>query len=266
MDQACQGGVTLFPRASSKYRCHVRILVTNDDGIDSPGVHVLAQRLTEIGEVVVFAPSGEYSGAGAAIGHLAGGIPNVHRVERSEMPDVHETHHLDGPPALAALLGCSGLLGPAPDLVVSGINPGWNVGHAVHFSGTVGACITAGIFGVPAIAVSQRTSDEPMLWDTAAQAAIDHVPRALSEGVLLNINVPNLSVDDIKGVQETGLSNRIPYSLHSPALHEIANGEFRVSFEQYGPFDGPEGTDTHAVEAGYVSVTPLTTTHAAGTQ
>lgn len=251
---------------TQKYRCFVKILVTNDDGIDSTGIHVLAQRLTEIGEVVVFAPSGEYSGAGAAIGHLAAGIPNVHRVERSEMPDVPEAYHLDGPPALAALLGCSGLLGAAPDLVISGINPGWNVGHAVHFSGTVGAGITAGIFGVPAIAVSQRTSDEPMRWDTAAQAAIDHVPRVLRDGGLLNINVPNLSSSDINGVKETGLSNRIPYSLHSPTLHEVAAHEFQVSFEQNGAFDGPEGTDTFAVEAGYVSVTPLTTTHAARTQ
>ena len=133
----------------------MRILVTNDDGIESAGLHVLAQRLAHIGEVVVFAPSAEYSGAGAAIGHLSAGIADVHHVERAEMPDVQSAHHLDAPPALASLLACQGLLGPAPDLVVSGINPGWNVGHAVHFSGTIGACITANMFGIPCIAVSQ---------------------------------------------------------------------------------------------------------------
>ncbi len=84
----------------------MRILVTNDDGIDSVGIHVLAQHLTEIGDVTVVAPSGEYSGAGAAIGHLSQGLPDVFQVERVEMPDVAAIYHLDAPPALASLLAC----------------------------------------------------------------------------------------------------------------------------------------------------------------
>jgi len=240
----------------------MRILVTNDDGIDSTGIHVLAQRLTEVGDVVVFAPTGEYSGAGAAIGHLAAGIPDVYRAERTEMPDVDQIYHLDGPPALASLLACSGLLGAAPDFVVSGINPGWNVGHAVHFSGTIGACVTAGIFDVPAIAVSQFTNGEPQQWHAAAQVAIDQIPRVLRDGGLLNVNVPNLAVPDLRGTKETSLCDRVPYGLHSPALHPVGDDHFQVTFERYGPYNRPEGADTAAVEAGFVSVTPLTSTRA----
>lgn len=241
----------------------MRILVTNDDGIDSPGIHVLAERLTEIGEVTVFAPSGEYSGAGAAIGHLSAGIPDVHQVERSEMPSVELIYHVDAPPALPSLLACTGLLGAPPDIVVSGINPGWNVGHAVHFSGTIGACVTAGVFGIPGVAVSQHKGDGGVrVWATAAQAAVDQVPRAIRDGSLLNVNVPNIAVDDVKGTVDTQLSDRIPYSMHTPTLTEVQSGQFGVDFQRFGPFEGVEGTDTHAVLGGYVSVTPLTSTHA----
>lgn len=248
----------------------MQILVTNDDGIDSAGIHVLAQRLTEIGDVTVFAPSGEYSGAGASIGHLAAGLPNMHRVERAEMPDVASIYHLDGPPALAALLACTGLLGAVPDLVVSGINPGWNVGHAVHFSGTIGACVTAGIFHVPGIAVSQHIGSGSFHWESAAQAAADLVPRALDERGLLNVNVPNMATSEILGTRETSLSDRVPYSLHSPSMKlisgpdaRVGESEFEVAFETHGPYESLDGADTNAVEAGYISITRLTTTHAA---
>jgi len=243
----------------------MRILVTNDDGIDSEGLHVLARHLCEIGDVTVFAPSGEYSGAGAAIGHLAAGLPDVYQVERPEMPDVDAIYHQDAPPALAALLACQGLFGFAPDLVVSGINPGWNVGYAVHFSGTIGACITANMLDIPAVAISQHTGGQSVRqWATAAKAAVDQVPRAMTDQSLLNVNVPNIASDEIVGVVDTSLSARIPYSLHTPTLTEVAPGHFTSAFERGGRmFQGPEGSDTHAVEARYVSVTELTSTCAA---
>ncbi|MFT5267661.1 MAG: 5'-nucleotidase [Acidimicrobiales bacterium] len=240
----------------------MRILVTNDDGIESTGLHVLAQRLTHVGDVVVLAPSGEYSGAGAAVGHLSAGIADLYQVERSEMPDVHSTYHLDAPPALASLLACQGLLGPAPDLVVSGINPGWNVGHAVHFSGTIGACITANMFSIPCIAVSQHTAGDAQQWPTAAQAAVDQIERVMASGELLNVNVPNVAMDEVVGVTDTTLSRRIPYGLHSPQLHHVADGRSRVTFERFGPYESPPGCDTDAVLAGCISVTALHSTRA----
>lgn len=242
----------------------MRILVTNDDGIDSPGLHSLAQRFTEVGDVTVVAPSGEYSGAGASIGHLGPGLPDVHRVERSELPDVAASYHLDGPPALCALLTCKGMLDELPDLVVSGINPGWNVGHSVHFSGTVGACITARMFGLPAIAVSQPVFDQgagpTQHWATAAGAAADLASDVMSNPRLLNVNVPNLPADRLLGSKNTKLSDRFPYSMHSPALTERSPGVFAATFERDGSFNSFDGSDTHAVESHYVSVTELTPT------
>ena len=178
------------------------------------------------------------------------------------MPDVQSAHHLDAPPALASLLACQGLLGPAPDLVVSGINPGWNVGHAVHFSGTIGACITANMFGIPCIAVSQDIAGDQQHWPTAAQAAVDQIDRVMASGELLNVNVPNVSMEKILGVTGTTLSRRIPYGLHSPELHHVAEGRSRVSFETSSKYESPSGSDTDAVLAGYVSVTPLQSTRA----
>lgn len=240
----------------------MRILVTNDDGIESAGLHALADRFTELGEVTVFAPTGEYSGAGASIGHLGPGLPDVHRGDRPELASVGDAYHTDGPPALCTLLACQGMFGDRPELVVSGINPGWNVGHSVHFSGTVGAGITARAFGVPAIAVSQPTGGTQR-WDCAAEVAARLVPELLADPGLLNVNVPNRGHSELKGSKYTALSDRLPYSLHAPVLTEREPGVFAADFRRSGPFDSFVGSDTHAVEAGYVSITRLAPTRAA---
>lgn len=243
----------------------VRILVTNDDGIDSPGLHALARRLTALGEVTVFAPTGNLSGAGASIGHIGPGIPDVFEADRPEIDGALAAYHFDGPPALATMLACTGIFGPLPDIVVSGINPGWNVGHAVHFSGTIGACITADVFGLPAIAVSQAVAgtNELQRWDTAADVAASLVPELLASPRLLNVNVPNLLPEAVEGTRRTVLADRLPYSLSSPTLTATGEGRHAANFERFGPFESPEGSDTFAVEAGYVSITPLTPTRAA---
>lgn len=243
----------------------MRILVTNDDGIDSPGLHALAERAADLGEVTVFAPSGDHSGAGAAIGQLSKGLPDVHAVDRPEMPSATAIYHLDGPPALASMLVCAGILDTVPDLVLSGINPGANIGYAVHYSGTIGACITASVYGVPSVAVSLQTgetSPRQKEWDAAARAGVDQVPRALEERSLLNVNVPNVAYDQFKGVRETELSERMPWRLHSPTLTAVAPKSFSARFERR-PDEVRVGTDLHAVTEGYVSVTALTPTHAA---
>jgi len=212
--------------------------------------------------VTVFAPSGEYSGAGAAIGHLGGGLPDIHKVDRPEMPDVAACYHLAGPPALASLLACRGIFGDPPDVVMSGINPGWNVGHAVHFSGTIGAGITATIFGIPAIATSQPTEGDRQYWETAADTAASLLPDVLGSPRLLNVNVPNVAGADVLGTKQAQLSDRIPYSLHSPTMTEGESGVFSVDFQRHGPFDSFDGSDTHAVEHNFIAVTELAPCHA----
>jgi len=239
----------------------VRILVTNDDGIHSPGLHALAQRLTGEGEVIVFAPSGEYSGAGAAIGHLGGGIPHVVTVDgHPAMPDVAAVHHLDGPPGLASLLACRGLFGAPPDVVVSGINPGWNVGHAVHFSGTIGACITANACGIGGLAVSQRSvgsgSQPRQLWESAAEAAVGELGRVIGRPAVVSVNVDNLAFEEFRGVREVELGGRLPYNMDRASL----GIDGVVTFERGGEEDRSEDVDTGAVLAGYIAVTELAPT------
>ena len=157
----------------------MRILVTNDDGIDSVGLHVLARRLAPLGDVVIVAPDQEYSGFGAALGTLHPMQPEVHRVQvygrRRGLDGV-------GPPCAVRLLRPAEAFGDV-DLVVSGINPGVNTGRAIYHSGTVGAALTARNGGIPGIAVSQSVVGfgvegqgwdemlEGQLWDTAAEVA-----------------------------------------------------------------------------------------------
>lgn len=243
----------------------MRILVTNDDGIESEGLHALAAALTAVGEVTVFAPSGNLSGAGAAIGHIGPGLPRVFDAPSPErLGPVAAAYHFDGPPALATMLACTGIFGATPDLVVSGINPGWNVGHAVHFSGTIGACVTARVFEIPAIAVSQAVAGdgETQRWQTAADVAASLVADVVATPRLLNVNVPNLALDALAGTRHTALAPRLPYSLCEPTLTPAGDGSYHADFRRFGPFDSPEGSDTHAVEQGHVSITELTPTHA----
>lgn len=242
----------------------MRILVTNDDGIESTGLRVLARRLARVGEVTVFAPSYDLSGSSAAIGPIGDGLPDVIEVDTDDLGDVRAAYHLDGPPALAALLACSGLFDGGPDIVISGVNRGWNVGRAVHFSGTVGACVVAHGFGLPAIAVSQVAAgpDDEQWWDTAADVVADSVAGVIAAPRVLNVNVPNRRRSDIVGTLETALANRLPYALHSPTLTPIGNGRYATRVEHAGPIERPEGSDVVAVERGYVSVTVLSPTHA----
>lgn len=238
-----------------------RILVTNDDGIDSVGLHALANELVALGEVIVFAPSREYSGAGAAIGHLSEGIADVHEVTRPELAAAAKVYCFDGPPALASLLAIQGLFGAAPDVVVSGINPGWNVGRAVHFSGTIGAVLTAEQLGVPGVAVSQHTGGLQR-WESAAKVAAQLVAELGPEPVGLNVNVPNVAFDELAGTRWTTLSDRIPYRLRGARLEAVAPGRHRVQFDRDGHYDNAPGTDTEAVENGFVSITRLRPTSA----
>jgi 5'-nucleotidase len=248
----------------------MRILVTNDDGIESEGLHVLTQHLAKIGDVTVFCPSTNFSGAGAAIGNIGAGLPDVVPVDQPDVQNNVAAYHFDGPPALATMLACKGLFGLPPDIVVSGINPGWNVGHSVHFSGTIGAGITAGVFGIPSVAVSQPAAgpDEAQRWETAAEVATVLVEELWSERRplvaprLLNVNVPNVGAEDLKGRRYTTLSARLPYSLDAPTLTPKVDGTYAAAFVRFAPFDSPAGSDTHAVEDGYVSITPLTATSA----
>ena len=236
----------------------MRILVTNDDGIESPGIKALATALFADGhDVTVFAPTTDRSGAGAAIGKLHGEAPPA--VVRADWPDVPgvPVHVLDAPPATAVLAACLGAFGAKPELVASGINPGQNTGHLVLHSGTVGAALTAAGLDVPGLAVSLEYSLEGVyLWETAATfaaAAVGWV--AIPEDGrprVLNINVPNLPIDDVKGVREATLAAHGEVWI---AAADVSGGDLKIEFQGRG--EAAPGTDVALIRDGYVAVTPL---------
>jgi 5'-nucleotidase len=252
----------------------VRILVTNDDGIDSQGLHVLAVALSEEGEVTVVAPDGEYSGAGASLGPLNRISPEVHR---SSLDGVAETWAVSGPPALCVMFARLGAFGPPFDVVVAGINPGANVGRAVYHSGTVGAALTARAGGINAMAVSQAVHgygvegqgwDEMLSgqqWESAALVARAAI-RALHPvqdipPFVLNVNVPNLALDQISGWQWTSVGKVPPRVVSEVALEPKAGhpGTYRVAMKWGDAVSLPEGTDGGAIERGRVSLSLLGT-------
>ena len=128
----------------------MRILVTNDDGFDSPGLHALAKALKPLGEVVVAAPDREYSGASSSVGP----IPLTTEKHKVEIDGIDEAWAVSGPPGLIVFLASMGGFGAPFDLVVSGINPGANVGNPVYLSGTIGAAFLARMNGITGIAIS----------------------------------------------------------------------------------------------------------------
>jgi 5'-nucleotidase len=235
----------------------MRILVTNDDGVGSPGIRALAGALVADGhDVFVVAPTDDRSGSGAAVGKLYGiGPQPVTTMEWPELRGV-PVHAIDAPPGTAALVTCLGAFGEMPDLVASGINPGANTGHLVLHSGTVGATLTAASYGIPGLAVSLEWSMEgDYRWETAAgyaAAAVEWVAKPDTVTRVLNLNVPNRLPAEIIGVREAELATHGEVWVASA---EVAGGDLKL--EVTGQGEPVAGSDVDLVKSGYVSVTPL---------
>jgi 5'-nucleotidase len=235
----------------------MRILVTNDDGVDAPGIHALAATLVADGhDVFVVAPTDDRSGAGASIGRMVGsGPPPVLRTVWDELPDL-PVHAIDAPPAMAVFAACLGAFGDPPEVVASGINPGANTGHLVLHSGTVGATLTGAGYGIPGVAVSiEWSAQREYHWDVAARmaaAAVEWVAKPDGDARVLNLNVPNLALAEIKGVREGELASAGEVWVASA---DVSQGDLKI--EITGRPDTVPGTDVALVRGGYVSVTPL---------
>lgn len=248
----------------------MRILVTNDDGIDSEGLHVLARAVAGHGEVTVVAPDREYSGASGSLGVLNQMRPEVHR---RQIDGVAEAWAVAGPPALCVLFAGLGVFGRPFDMVVAGINPGVNVGRSIYHSGTVGAALTGRARGVPAVAVSQAVEgygiegqgwDEMlkgMQWESAAAVASAVVGSIVAHPVpapmLVNLNVPNLPLGEIDGWRRTAIGRVPPRVIAEARLDPVEgrSGTFKVMMEWGDAVSLPEGTDGGAVERNQVSLT-----------
>jgi 5'-nucleotidase len=188
----------------------VRALVTNDDGIDSPGLHVLAHAAVAAGmDVVVAAPDREYSGSGTALTAAirSGGRLAVH-ARQVEGLAAERVVAVEASPAFLAFAAVRGAFGAAPDVVLSGVNRGPNTGTSVLHSGTVGAALTAATHGLPGVALSLAAPD-PQQWGTAEEVTrrvLRWLAGARLGAATLNVNVPDVPPDRLRGVRPARLA------------------------------------------------------------
>jgi 5'-nucleotidase len=239
--------------ARAVYSRAVKILVSNDDGYTAPGIEQLRAALQGLGDITVVAPDRNRSGASNSLT-----LDMPLRVAEVE-PGVWS---VQGTPTDCVHLSMCGLLPHDFDLVVSGINDGANLGDDVLYSGTVAAAIEGRWLGLPAVAVSLCTSPTgPRHFATAAHVARQLVAaliaRPLEAGLILNVNVPDLPLGELRGMRAVRLGARHRSAPTIPALDPKGRTVYWVGLSGEGA-DAGEGTDFHAVRAGFVAVTPLT--------
>jgi 5'-nucleotidase len=236
----------------------MHILVTNDDGVMAPGLLALAQEMRRLGKVSVLAPDHNWS----ASGH----VKTLHRplrLKQVQLADGSPALASDGAPSDCVALAVLGILDEKIDMVLSGINPNANMGHDVTYSGTVTAAMEASIAGLPGIAVSVDPPDdlaEPLDYGPAARIArriaAEVIQRGLPKDTLLNVNLPYLPEEQIRGIKVTRLGLRVYRDLL--VRREDPRGRPYYWIGGDAPTGVPdEGTDFGALADGFVSVTPL---------
>ncbi len=238
----------------------MKILLSNDDGFQAPGLRALHQALADLGQVEVVAPEHNNSAKSNAL--TLHSPLYVHTAADG-------VRYVNGTPADCVHIALTGMLGYRPDLVVSGINNGANMGDDTIYSGTVGAAMEGYLFGVPAIAFSLTEKGWTHL-PTAAALARDLVSTlapsimAMSEAAraghvqpwLLNVNVPDIPLQDVKGFKVARLGRR--HAAEQVITQVSPRGETMYWIGGAGPAkDDAEGTDFHATASGYASITPL---------
>ena len=237
----------------------MHILITNDDGVMAPGLLALAQAMRDLGKVSILAPDRNWS----ASGHVKT-LDRPLRVKEVVLSDGTTALTSDGAPSDCVSLALLGLLDDKVDLVVSGINPNANVGHDVTYSGTVTAAMEAVISGIPGVAVSLDSPENHL-------GLIDYVPAAeisrqivqalldneeLPPDVLLNVNIPYLPKEQIKGIRITRQGMRVYRSRLDSREDPRHKAYYWIGGD--APTGIPEkGTDIGALMEGYVSITPL---------
>lgn len=237
----------------------MHILVTNDDGVQAPGLLALAQEMRRLARVTVLAPDRNWS----ASGHVKT-MDRPLRVREVKLADDTSAYASDGAPSDCVALAILGFVTEKIDLVVSGINPNANIGHDVTYSGTVTAAMEALISGgVPGVAVSVdgvESHGTPIDYTASARLARRIVEKvmaeSLPEGVFLNVNVPYLPEVQLKGVMVTRQGLRIYRDKLERRVDPRGRPYFWIGGESPTGVE-EEGTDFGALKAGYVSVTPL---------
>ena len=241
------------------------ILVTNDDGINSPGLFYLKRALDDVGEVMVIAPDRQWTASGHA--------KTMHkplRVNEVELPDGSSAYVSNGAPSDCVVLAVLGLLPEVPNLVVSGINLGANLGHDITYSGTIAAAIEGTISGLPSIAASLDSTPSigesltPYDGDNfryAAQFVARLAQQMLAHGlppkVFLNVNVPDVPPDEITGVEITRLGRRVYRDELIKRQDPRGQSYYWIAGERRSGFAENEGTDIWALAHKRISITPI---------
>ena len=233
-----------------------RILISNDDGVRAPGIAMLAQTLQAIGQVIIVAPAENQSGKGHS-------IVTTEPVFREELtlPNGLSAIGLTATPATTVNIAIRNIVTPKPDLVVTGINRGYNLGFSAYLSGTIGAAREAAIHGVPAIATSLAEAGVPRDWVYAAEEVLGVARRVKQYGLppdtFLNVNIPAMPQDGYKGYQITTQSRKKEGDERFAEMANPASGRaiYWSVYKEGG--NDVQGTDMWAVSNGYVSVTPM---------
>ena len=232
----------------------MNILVTNDDGIDSPGLKALALELSKIGNILVVAPDRQQSGVGTSVSFLR---ENVTITEIASFAANIKAYAISGTPSDCVILGLRRLTQGHIDLLVSGINVGPNVGHDIPYSGTVMATLGGYFRKIPSMAVSLavRNRASSMQFETAASFAAS-IAEKINNGTIitdaiLNINVPDIAPELIKGIKVTRTADFGYVRLGDSSILNTP----RTSIAYDSPIE--DNTDIWAIDAGYISITPL---------
>jgi len=233
----------------------MRILVTNDDGIDASGLWVAVKELQKVGEVKVVAPQWEQSGGGASI-TLRQPI-KVNKVE-SRLRGV-EAYSTEGTPSDCVIIGIKSLFPEGVDILVSGINRGANIGHDVFVSGTVGAALQGYLRGIPSLAISVNAY-ENLDFEAAAKLTALLVAKikgeTLLKEILLNVNLPNLPPEKILGIEVTELSKQSYCDTVEKSQNSKEN-YYRIKRNSKDTYHANHGSDIWALQLNRISITPL---------
>lgn len=228
----------------------MRILVSNDDGYFAPGLACLTRHLSAIAEVTVVAPERDRSGASNSL--TLNRPLNLKRAASG-------FYYVDGTPTDCVHLAVTGMLDAQPDMVISGINAGANMGDDTIYSGTVAAATEGFLLGIPSLAISMTRFD-PEHFDTAGRVAVELVQRFMRGGQtqpwLLNVNVPDVPYEALRGMEVTRLGKRHKAEPVIKASNPHGQPVYWVGAAGKAQ-DAGEGTDFHAVAGGRVSITPL---------
>jgi 5'-nucleotidase len=228
----------------------MRILISNDDGYFAPGINVLATHLAKIAEITVVAPERNRSGASNSLT-----LDRPLSIRKAS----NNFYYVNGTPTDCVHIALTGLMDHMPDMVISGINDGANMGDDTIYSGTVAAAMEGFLLEIPSIAVSM-SQHEATHFETAARVTVELIEHYLKNkpksSMLLNVNVPDVPYDEIKGKRVTRLGKR--HKAEPVSKLKTPRGDTVYWVGAAGqPNDGGEGTDFHAVANNFVSISPI---------